>query len=512
MSDFARIPKAHLTMALCLPLAVIVGYFLVDPLQPSALAFVGFVLAVLTIPLAIKWHHPLLFFCWNSTLAPAIFPGQPYLWTMLAPLALLFGILNRSVDSDRRFIHVPSIRNALLFLLLVVLGTAYVNGGLGFGVFHSSQFGGRRYFYTSMAIIGFFAMTSQKVSIRHAKFYVGLFFLSMLMGIIPNLAFFAGDTTGTIADLVFSPEGSGEQVRAAQLGTDMARVFGLIYLSIGAVCFLIAKYGIRGIFDLSKWWRLVLLLGAFAAGAMSGFRSALILLILIFCVSFILEGLHRTKLALAITGTILLCGCLLVAQAEKLPFFVQRALSFLPIGVSDEVKVNAASSYEWRLDMWKVLVPQIPKYLLKGKGYGIDPTEMYFSTDAHRQVNGGIEWAIIAGDYHSGPLSLIIPLGIWGVIGFTWFVVVSLRYLFQRYRNGDPELRQINTLLLAYFLARLVLFLFIFGSFYSELCLFTGVVGLSVCLNGAEPEPATEPIPAVLEDDIVYLEHRDDPV
>ena len=68
-------------MALCLPLAVILGYFLTDPLEPSSVALVGFVFAALAVPLMMKWHHPLLIFSWNAALAPAFVPGQPALWT-----------------------------------------------------------------------------------------------------------------------------------------------------------------------------------------------------------------------------------------------------------------------------------------------------------------------------------------------------------------------------------------------------------------------------------------------
>ena len=91
---------------------------------------------------------------------------------------------------------------------------------------------------------------------------------------------------------------------------------------------------------------------------------------------------------------------------------------------------------------------------------------------------------MVAGDYHNGPLSIVIPFGIWGLIGFGWFLVAASRFLYHNYRFGDPALQRINTLLLAVFLAKIVFFFLIFGALYSDLYAFTGLAGLSASLNG----------------------------
>ncbi len=89
----------------------------------------------------------------------------------------------------------------------------------------------------------------------------------------------------------------------------------------------------------------------------------------------------------------------------------------------------------------------------------------------------------MVGDYHNGPLSVIIPFGIWGVIGWLWFLATATRALYLNYRNSDPQLKTINRFLFAYFVARIIFFFFIFGGFYSDLAIFTGIVGLSISLN-----------------------------
>jgi hypothetical protein len=38
--------------------------------------------------------------------------------------------------------------------------------------------------------------------------------------------------------------------------------------------------------------------------------------------------------------------------------------------------------------------------------------------------------AIVTGDFHNGPLSLVLPFGLSGVIGFIWFLVAGGRVLY----------------------------------------------------------------------------------
>ena len=139
--------------------------------------------------------------------------------------------------------------------------------------------------------------------------------------------------------------------------------------------------------------------------------------------------------------------------------------------------------------MWRFLVPQIPKYLLLGKGYRIDPDELYFATLSGGDEDVGSMASLVAGDYHSGPLSTIIPLGLWGVVGFFWLLGAGIKVLYRNYRHGDPALHGVNTFLLALFLMHGVLFFTVFGAFDTQLYLFTGVLGLSVSINGGVRKP-----------------------
>ena len=509
MANTLQLPKAHFIMALILPLAVILGYFLVDPLEPSSLTVLGLVLAALALPLMMQWYHPMLILLWNASIMPVFVPGSPYMWMLVALVGFMICVLNRSVNRNFRFISVPSINYALLFLVVVVGVTAYFNGGIGSQIFGSSRYGGRRYFYTFLAVIGYFVLTSRRIPAHRAMLFTSLFFLSAITALVPDILSMAGNGSSFLYQL-FPPDFSAVQALSGAMETDiMFRIYGLTTASTGLFFALLARYGIRGVFDWGKPWRAGLFFLALAACVYSGFRSILILMVLTFMVQFYLEGLHRTRLLAILASILLLGGGLMLTQAERLPLVVQRTISFLPVNVSQSAKGSADASLEWRLRMWRVVLPQVPSHLLLGKGYGLDPTAMYFSGDSSANREG-FEWAVVAGDYHNGPLSLVIPFGIWGLIAFGWFCVASLRYLYRNYRSGTSELRPINTLLLSCFAARLVFFLIFFGGFWGDLCLFTGIVGLSVSLNGAEPVPAARPETEILEEEFAERAYRDD--
>jgi hypothetical protein len=198
---------------------------------------------------------------------------------------------------------------------------------------------------------------------------------------------------------------------------------------------------------------------------------------------------------LGLVGVALLAAAVVLPQADKLPLVVQRTLSFLPIKVDFGVRQSADSSTEWRLEMWNRVLPDVPRYLLKGKGYVLTPDDVYWARQNVAISGETSAGASVAGDYHSGPLSTVIPFGIWGVIALGWFWAAGLRFLYYHYRFGDPAMSRINTLLVALFSAKILFYLFIFGSFYVDLSAFTGLLGLAVSLNGAPGKQAPQEAP-----------------
>jgi hypothetical protein len=271
----------------------------------------------------------------------------------------------------------------------------------------------------------------------------------------------------------------------ASLNDDgLVRIAGLSATQAGCI-YLLARFGFRGLLDLSKPWRLGWLTLFLAAGLYSGFRSFLISVAFIFIVAFFIEGLHRTRyMAIALVCAVI-SGGFLYTYASKLPLSVQRAICFLPVDVNPDVKQMAQASIDWRVQMWETLIPEASRHLWKGKGYHLDPGELSLADENATRGNGiSAEASMVAGDYHNGPLSILIPFGIWGTTVFCWFLYATGRMLVRHCASGNPALLNINRALLACFIGKILTFMLVFGSISSDLAWFTGIAGLAVSLNG----------------------------
>ena len=494
MANTFAVSRNHLIFGLCLPLAVLLGYLLAEPIESSSLMVIVMVLSVLCVPVLMKWHHPLLILSWNAMITPQFFPGHPAIWVLMSFVSLFFGMLGRSVSTKHLFLQAPGISRSLICLLIVVLGTAMVTGGIGMRTMGAEKnFGGRGYFYLVAAVVGYFALTSQQIPRERAKLYTAMFFLSGFTAVISNLAFLAGPRFYFLYDMFPAGLADDQALTQNSMEPGVVRIAGLVSAAPALYVCLLAMYGIRGLFDFTRPWRMVLFLAAPFAVLFGGYRSGIIYFGLMFVCLFVVEGLWRTRyLPIILFGGLVVAG-LFLPFIGKMPWSVQRTLSFLPIDVDPLVKQTAQSSIDWRLEVWRTMLPQVPKYLFKGKGYAVDARELYLVTESASQgYLSSTEVAAISGEYHNGPLSVVIPFGIYGLAAFAWFLGAAVRVLYRNFRHGAAELRTINAALLAWFIAHIIQFCFIFGAFYWDFYCFTGLAGLSVALNGGVSRPHQE--------------------
>lgn len=479
-----------------LPLAIILGYLLSNPLGSNTIVALSLVILVLIMPFILRFHHPLLFLAWNMTAVIPFIPGRPQFWMAMTAVSFTISLGQYALTRKIRFVQTKSLLYPIGALGIIILATALLTGGIGLSALGSENVGGLRYVWLFVAMLGYIAMTAHRIPQEKASLYLGLFLLGALANAIGTLVAYAPPALYPIFS-VFPVETQGMQEMLSKESVfqqeSIWRSQGFSFALVALAFFLMARRGLSHILDIqnpSLWF----CLAAGALSMMGGFRSILILLLLVAGILFWLEGLHKSRKvpALILTGVLVATG--VVAFAGHLPASMQRALSFLPVKVDPVVEQNAKQSTEWRLDIWRDILPEVPKHLLLGKGLSISAQELSTVTALERHGHGqSAEVAMLAGDYHSGPLSVIIPFGIWGVIGWIWLIVAGIRALYSNYRYGDPELRKINAFLFAYFLAKVIMFHVIFGSFHSQFMFFVGVLGFSVSLNGGIRKPARGP-------------------
>ena len=485
MASTFAVTRNHLIFGVCLPFAVLLGYLLADVRDPVSMVIIATAIAGLSFPLLMRWYHPILIFSWNLTAQATFLPGAPFLWAFFSLLGIFFAMLNRSINSENKFAHVPSLTLPISVFAVVIIVTAAMTGGINLQIFGSSSGGGKQYFYILTAIIGFFALSSRTISLKHAYVFAALFYLPGIAGMFTHLAASAGPASKLIYFL-FPGEVATDFVAQQQVeGFGEARLGGMMTVSFSVFSWMLVRYGIRGVFDLGRPWRLAIFLIGIAVGFLGGFRSHLISIMLVFGILFTVERLWRTRVMLIVMVMAIISTVFLAAFADKLPSTIQRTISFLPFDIDPMVKVQAETSSQWRIDLWNKVIEEVPVYFFRGKGYTFSGDEMNMAlyNQSTMGMLGAAQGAALAGDYHNGPLSLIIPFGIYGLLAFMWFVAAALVYLYKSYKRGLPELKTINAFLFASFLAKTLFFFSIFGAVANELYVYTGILGLSVALN-----------------------------
>ena len=494
--------RSLIVYAICVPLAVFVGYTLTNPLDYQSLGFIGVLTAILVFPLLMKWHYPLLIFSWSCPMILFFLPGHPNLFLPMVVASLTISVVERILNREQPFVPAASVRWPLLALLVVVSFTAELTGGFGFRSLGSDVYGGKKYATLFIGILSFFAITARSIPKEKANLYILLYcagsffnFISDLYPLIPSPLRFI---------YLFFPisDNSMDEWGNFELNLGVTRLSGIAGTG-GAIFFwLLARYGIRDLFLTGKLWRPALFILAFTLSFLGGFRSAIIGALLVFGLIFILEKMHRSILMLPIILIGLMGSVALVPLASHLPYTFQRALAFLPLKIDPEARLDAQGSTQWRLDIWQALLPEVPKYLLLGKGYAFSAEVFNESMGRNATFQKNIDAAqnplALSSDFHSGPLSVVISFGLWGVLAWLWYWVAGFRVVWRNYHYGDPAIRHLNLFLFAMFVCKCVGFLFIFGNLVEDVGSFAGVIGLSLALNhGITRPPPRQTNPAI---------------
>jgi hypothetical protein len=475
-----------------IPMAIIVGVSVADPASPTSLLVLALIVGVGLLPLVLRYYHESLIISWNSAMVIFLLPGRPTLAMVMAGLTVAIAILNRIMA--RRPVTLPArpVMVPLLVISVIVVATALITGGIGGRAFGGEMWGARRYAGVFFGILGFIGLISAPIAPERARLLVGLFILSGVTAAVSDLAY---AMNWTYLFLLFSTELAFLQAVGEQMIGGFTRLTGVCWAAWAIFNFLLFRYGVTGLLDLRRPWRLVLVIVALFGTLMGGYRSYIVLTILLVGFMFFLEGLHRTKVLLAGIVLSVLVAVAVLPNTRALPLAVQRSLSVVPfVDVDPVARRDAQGTLDWRLEMWKTVLPEVPQYLWIGKGFAYSGTDYYLTQEAFRRglILKSYEDALISGNYHNGILTLCIPFGIWGLLAFFWFAGAAIWVLVRNLRYGDLQFLSINRYLLAAFLTRLVFYFTIYGQFDLDLQGFTGLLGLSIAVNRGIRRPVPQ--------------------
>lgn len=373
-------------------------------------------------------------------------------------IAFLGKIINRTLFSDLGMSSILVI--AFLTNTLVVIGAR----GVGFSALGDENIGGMRYVSliipcTLFLVVRYVALTPTQ---WHRAFlwmlalsclpFIGELLFVLSGGVLYQLYYviaFSELTLGTIYDFVG--------------GEDLLRFYTSSSAALAVEVF--ALYAV-GFLHFRKYITGGLLLFALVLGSLSGHRIILIRIIM-YVWFFGLFYMRGKKLRYCFMSAILLVFFLLCfyVAAPYLPLNAQRMVSFLPgIDISMEAKMSAHSTTTWRLDVWMEAIKLIPDYFWLGKGYtfsqGITEALMLGARGDYVYF-----WALETVAYHNGLLSLLIGLGISGLIigGLLLIKICYRHYTFQQQKWRNPVLKKIHNLLLINAIVNVLTFFTIYG-------------------------------------------------
>lgn len=239
-----------------------------------------------------------------------------------------------------------------------------------------------------------------------------------------------------------------------------------------AYYYLFAKFPVIGI--VISPWKLVLVLGACMAIAMTGFREN-ILNAGVYALS--LSFIHR-QLILLLFGCLSVWGFLVYLSNEKmldgLPYGAKRVLTAVPgVEIEDkEITGGAQHSLDWRFEMWRWALTPSEGYIkdyVWGDGFGQSMYQLRLTTISMNRgkMHGGDQrFFAETGVWHSGVITAIHRTGFVGLGIIIIWSIVCIFYIFRVcFALRNVKGREFIYLAIMPFVGEIVLFYVSAGSF-----------------------------------------------
>lgn len=398
----------------------------------------------------------------------------PGLWAsvtlanLLQLLIIALGIARRIITKAPVSHRELSDRMLLLFALNLIVVIYF--RGLGLQIVGSSMLGGMGYVILFLAIgVNYFACDLH-LTPKQIKFFI---IANIVAGMLPafvQIAFILSG--GKFYILAYFIQANLNYVARSVFSTvqdSVSRLSSLREIALPLVTIALVFHFKR----LDGAIRLMLICAAFVAVMLSGFRSSLLTLLVIVGSWLFFRANGRNRLVICILGFLggVLAWVFLFFFVDILPPSVARSLSWIPgLNISAYILNDAQGSLEWRWEIWRYMLEEVPNYLFIGKGFCF-PAEFLVTANPWAGVEPHAHFLVH--NYHSGPLSMALDLGLPGFITGTFWMILSSREHIKggKYFSTDNTMSRYYQLLTITYVWNCVSFYLIFGDARSSICM-----------------------------------------
>lgn len=440
----ARSIQGIIVLICALVAAIWLGLSIATNQTETILQIIGIILVIICFALGKRiW----LLIPFTSALAISLrIPGQPDALLLGQILFIGFSIpmfLMRKLPYKLEFTEIE----CLIILLSCSVLQVYLRNPVGFSFIGTDSVGGKAYVIYAIALVTSVILCGLRVTVSDLKW---LLRLSILGGVFNLLVSIAGSLVPAIgyyigANFDRADETSSVDQSAVNNTNSATRVSYLgKFGSKLAVWISAFKSPLLAI--ISPLW-LMLLIAAFSASMLSGYRGALIATSGLFIIGIAYRSGKGGLLVSLLGGACFVSLLAVVNLMIPLPPNIQRSLSFLP-GTWDKALVeDGDTSTEWRVEIWKeaLFTDRWIQNKWLGDGLGFSAAELAGQLNEREGARTGLsgfdshrEAILISGDYHSGPVQTIRVVGYVGLALFLWFqirVAILTHRQIQRCRN-----------------------------------------------------------------------------
>ena len=369
------------------------------------------------------------------------------------------------------------------YLFLAALASVMLTRGAGIYRFGGDLIGGSRYILVIITVLGLlFSFKLQPLEKNWKKlfifFLIGPFFQFFIQLLVARGNYWLKTFVNvTAVGLQVQEEGVAGEIQ--QMGR---------YVSLTAVS--TSFLGLASVFWFKKRTVFYFLCIAFAlvSAGFSGYRRSMLSIAIILSLYHLFCSENKKKVfgLIVITGGVALVGAYLLAP--YLPYNVQRTFAFLPgINIDFTAYQSATGTAEWRLELWRHCLDQIPQYLLIGKGALLSVAETIANRAELAAMGHRVDIIFRGHAYHSILLAFLLDLGALATLAYFGLIFYMGRHFFRLKKRLRGERHAVFCFLLAFWInvqihqlySTGLLFLIVSNLLYAILLLIVGSVDQS---------------------------------